>query len=109
MMTAGEADLSPNVKCVIEDCGYSSVWDEFAGQLEEMFGLPTFPVLDAASLVTLSQLKFSQFMYLSKNASTVAQYSSGSSLAASPWPAPGTDSRSFSGLAQASYTTSSIQ
>ena len=52
MMTAGEADLSPNVKCVIEDCGYSSVWDEFAGQLQEMFGLPTFPVLDAASLVT---------------------------------------------------------
>lgn len=52
MMTAGEADLSPNVKCVIEDCGYSSVWDEFAGQLKEMFGLPTFPMMDAASLVT---------------------------------------------------------
>lgn len=52
MMTAGEADLAPNVKCVIEDCGYSSVWDEFAGQLQELFGLPTFPVLDAASLVT---------------------------------------------------------
>lgn len=52
MMTAGEAGLSPNVKCVIEDCGYTSVWDEFAGQLQEMFGLPTFPVLDAASLVT---------------------------------------------------------
>ena len=52
MMTAGEADLSPSVKCVIEDCGYTSVWDEFAGQLQEMFGLPTFPVLDAASLVT---------------------------------------------------------
>lgn len=52
MMTAGEADLAPNVKCVIEDCGYSSVWDEFAGQLQELFGLPTFPVLDTASLVT---------------------------------------------------------
>ena len=52
MMTAGEADLSPSVKCVIEDCGYTSVWDEFAGQLQEMFGLPTNPVLDAASLVT---------------------------------------------------------
>lgn len=52
MMTAGEADLSPNVKCIMEDCGYSSVWDEFAVQLKEMFGLPTFPVLDAASLVT---------------------------------------------------------
>lgn len=51
MMTAGEADLSPNVKCVIEDCGYSSVWDEFAGQLREMFNLPAFPVLDAANLV----------------------------------------------------------
>ena len=52
MMTAGEADLSPHVKCVIEDCGYSSVWDEFAVQLDELFGLPTFPLLDAASLVT---------------------------------------------------------
>ena len=51
MMTAGE-DLPANVKCVVEDCGYTSVWDEFAGQLQEMFGLPTFPVLDAASLVT---------------------------------------------------------
>ncbi len=52
MMTAGEADLSPHVKCVIEDCGYSSVWDEFAVQLRDMFGLPTFPVLDAASLIS---------------------------------------------------------
>ncbi len=51
MMTAGE-ELPANVKCVIEDCGYSSVWDEFAGQLDELFGLPTFPVLDVASLVT---------------------------------------------------------
>ncbi len=52
MMTAGESDLSPNVKCVIEDCGYTSVWDEFAGELDVLFGLPTFPVLDAASLVS---------------------------------------------------------
>lgn len=51
MMTAGEADLAPNVKCIVEDCGYSSVWDEFAGELDVLFGLPTFPVLDAASLV----------------------------------------------------------
>ena len=51
MMTAGE-ELRSNVKCIIEDCGYSSVWDEFAGQLDELFGLPTFPVLDAASLVS---------------------------------------------------------
>ncbi len=50
MMTAGE-ELPANVKCIIEDCGYSSVWDEFAVQLQDMFGLPTFPVLDTASLV----------------------------------------------------------
>ena len=50
MMAAGE-DLPGNVKCIIEDCGYSSVWDEFALQLKELFGLPTFPLLNAASLV----------------------------------------------------------
>ena len=57
MMTAGE-DLPANVKCAIEDCGYTSVWDEFAGQLDELFGLPTFPVLDAASLVTQARAGF---------------------------------------------------
>lgn len=51
MMTAGEADLPRNVVCVIEDCGYASVWDEFAVQLENVFGLSSFPVLDAANLV----------------------------------------------------------
>jgi len=57
MMTAGEK-LPDNVKCVIEDCGYSSVWDEFAGQLHEMFGLPPFPLLNAASLVCQLQAGF---------------------------------------------------
>lgn len=51
MMTAGEADLPANVACVIEDCGYASVWDEFAVQLDNVFGLPSFPLLDAANLV----------------------------------------------------------
>ncbi len=50
MMTSGE-DLPANVKCVVEDCGYSSVWDEFAVQLHDMFGLPTFPLLNSASLI----------------------------------------------------------
>ena len=52
MMTAGEADLPDAVKLVIEDCGYTSVWDEFAAQLDQLFGLPTFPILDVTSLVT---------------------------------------------------------
>ena len=35
----------------IEDCGYTSVWDEFAGQLKEQFGLPAFPLLYTSSLL----------------------------------------------------------
>lgn len=52
MMTSGEADLPANVKAIVEDCGYTSAWDEFAGQLKELFGLPTFPILDVTNLVT---------------------------------------------------------
>ena len=33
------------VRCFVEDCGYTSVWDEFAHQLGEMFHLPAFPIL----------------------------------------------------------------
>ena len=50
MMAAGE-DLPDNVKCIVEDCGYSSVWDEFRLQLKNVFGLPAFPLLNVASLV----------------------------------------------------------
>ena len=50
MMVSGE-ELPGNVKCIIEDCGYTSVWDEFKLQLKEVFGLPSFPLLNAASLV----------------------------------------------------------
>ena len=51
MMAAGE-DLPDNVKCIVEDCGYSSVWDEFELQLKNVFGLPSFPLLNTASLVS---------------------------------------------------------
>lgn len=50
MMAAGE-DLPANVKCVIEDCGYSSAWDEFALQMKNLFHLPPIPLLPAADLV----------------------------------------------------------
>ncbi|MCL2812922.1 MAG: lysophospholipase, partial [Clostridia bacterium] len=51
MMTAGEA-LPPNVKAIVQDCGYTSVWDEFSGQMKEQFGLPPFPMMHAASVIT---------------------------------------------------------
>ena len=35
----------------VEDCGYTCVWDEFAGQLKEQFGLPEFPLMHSTSLL----------------------------------------------------------
>jgi fermentation-respiration switch protein FrsA (DUF1100 family) len=49
MMMMNGASLPPQVKCVIEDCGYTSARDEFAYQLQQMFGLPPFPLLYIAS------------------------------------------------------------
>lgn len=51
MMTAGEK-LPPNVKVIVEDCGYSSVIDVFTYQLDDLFGLPKFPVMNAANSIT---------------------------------------------------------
>ena len=47
MMVAGE-EQKPYVKCFVEDCGYTSVRDQFAKELKEQFGLPAFPLLDVA-------------------------------------------------------------
>lgn len=48
MAVAGEK--TPDyVECFVEDCGYTSVWDEFAGQLKEEFGLPSFPLMNTIS------------------------------------------------------------
>lgn len=44
MKVSGEY-LPAYVKCFVEDCGYTSVWDEFDGQLDEQFGLPAFPLM----------------------------------------------------------------
>jgi fermentation-respiration switch protein FrsA (DUF1100 family) len=35
----------------IEDCGYTSVWDEFACELKKQFGLPEFPLLHISNLL----------------------------------------------------------
>lgn len=48
MDVSGEA-VPPYVKCYVEDCGYTSVWDEFSHQLHDMFGLPEFPLLYTTS------------------------------------------------------------
>ena len=50
MMVSGE-ELPDNVKCIVEDCGYSSVMDEFSVQIQQMFNLPKFPLLYSADLI----------------------------------------------------------
>lgn len=50
MMASGE-DLPPNVKVIVEDCGYTSAVDVFIYQLGVLFGLPKFPVMQAANTV----------------------------------------------------------
>lgn len=46
VMMASGRDLPQNVRLIIEDCGYTSVWDEFSYLLKTMFKLPVAaPVL----------------------------------------------------------------
>ena len=57
MMLSAEA-LPKGIKDIrfVDDCGYTSVWDEFSGELENQFGLPEFPLMYTTSL--LCQLRY---------------------------------------------------
>lgn len=50
LMTSGE-EIPSNVKAIVADCGYTSVWDEFAYQLDDLFSLPEVPILNVSSMV----------------------------------------------------------
>lgn len=70
MMAAGE-ELKENVKAVIEDCGYTSAWNQFSYQLKSMYKkVPEFPVMHSASIV--SKLKAG---YSIREASAIKQLS----------------------------------
>ncbi len=56
MMTTGE-ELPENVVCAVEDCGYTSIWDEYSSQIMNIFHLPPFPFLNAANVVTKLRMK----------------------------------------------------
>lgn len=47
------------VKCFVEDCGYTSAWDEFGYELKDMFGLPEVPLLYSASALCKLQYGWS--------------------------------------------------
>lgn len=43
-------------RCFVEDCGYTSAWDEFAHELDRRYHLPPFPLLHACS--ALCRMKY---------------------------------------------------
>lgn len=51
MMVSGES-LPPQVKVIVEDSGYTSVYEELSYQMDRMFNLPGFPFISATSLLT---------------------------------------------------------
>ncbi len=50
MMLSGESQKD-YVKCFIEDCGYTSVWDQFEYKLKLDYKLPSFPLLNIANYI----------------------------------------------------------
>lgn len=48
MMASGE-QLPSNVKGLVEDCGYTSVWDIFDDEIHYLYHLPAFPLMHVAS------------------------------------------------------------
>ena len=55
MCVAGE-NTPEYVKCFVEDCGYTSAWDEFSHELKGRFSLPDFPLLYTSS--ALCKIKY---------------------------------------------------
>ena len=58
LMVSGEK-LPENVKAIVADCGYTSVWDEFSYQLKSLFNLPSFPVMNLSNMVTMVRAGYS--------------------------------------------------
>ena len=53
-------DPTPSyVRCFIEDCGYTSVWDEYSQEMKKRFGLPEFPMLYITSAVVKARYGWS--------------------------------------------------
>lgn len=66
VLFASSLPLPPNVRAIIADCGYTSVWSIFKSELKNRFGLPTFPILYMADI--MGRIKAG---YSIKNASVI--------------------------------------
>lgn len=58
MMATGE-DLPENVICCIEDCGYTTLWEQYSMQIREMFKLPPELILSIVNPIVKIKLGFS--------------------------------------------------
>jgi len=58
MMATGEP-LPANVVCAVEDCGFTSFWDEYAHMAKTLLRLPAFPALYAMDAVVRLRQGFS--------------------------------------------------
>ena len=54
MMVSGKKRLNTS-PAFVEDCGYTSVWDQFSKELKGLFVLPPFPLLYTASWICQSR------------------------------------------------------
>ena len=46
------AQEPPNVVAAVEDCGYTSAYTMFTAQLDKLFGLPPFPIMNCVDVVS---------------------------------------------------------
>ena len=59
MCVAGDDQNRNYVRGFVDDCGYTSVWDEFTGELKNQFGLPSFPLMNVTSAMCKLQYGWS--------------------------------------------------
>lgn len=57
LMASGEK-LPSNVKAIIADSSYTSVWDIFKSELKARFNLPSFPLMQMFRLMAIIQAKY---------------------------------------------------
>ncbi|MBQ7705836.1 MAG: alpha/beta hydrolase [Selenomonadaceae bacterium] len=51
VLMASALDIK-NLRAVVEDCGYTSAYEMFSAQLEKIFGLPEFPIMNIVDIVS---------------------------------------------------------
>lgn len=58
VLLAGTLELPKNVCGIVDDCGYTSAYKMFKEELKKRFSLPSFPVLNMATVMTRIKAKY---------------------------------------------------